>query len=65
MNQAREERLGVLMMRELEENEAKWVDYEDEETQAKFDLADMVLEELAGEEGAVVQSWYQLGSLTN
>ena len=49
MNQAREERLGVLMMRELEENEAKWVDYEDEETQAKFDLADMVLEELAGE----------------
>ena len=49
MNQAREERLGILMMRELEENEGKWVDYEDEETQAKFDLADMVLEELAGE----------------
>jgi len=49
MNQAREERLGILMMRELEENENKWVDYEDEETQAKFDLADMVLEELAGE----------------
>lgn len=37
------------MMRELEENEQKWVDYEDEDTQVKFDLADMVLEELAGE----------------
>lgn len=37
------------MMRELEENEQKWIDYEDEDTQARFDLADMVLEELAGE----------------
>jgi hypothetical protein len=37
------------MMRELEENENKLIDYEDEDTQVKFDLADMVLEELAGE----------------
>ncbi len=49
INQAREEKLGVLMMRELEENELKWIDYEDEDTQTRFDLADMVLEELAGE----------------
>ena len=49
MNQLREEKLGALMMKELEENENKWIDYEDEETQVKFDLADMVLEELAGE----------------
>ena len=37
------------MMKELEENETKWIDYEDEDTQVKFDLADMILEELAGE----------------
>ena len=37
------------MMKELEENEAKWIDYEDEDTQVKFDLADMILEELADE----------------
>jgi hypothetical protein len=49
LNQVREEKLGVLMMRELEENEKKWIDYEDEDTQVKFDLADMILEELAGE----------------
>ena len=49
LGQAREEKLGVLMMRELEENEGKWIDYEDEDTQVKIDLADMILEELAGE----------------
>lgn len=37
------------MVRELQENEMKMIDYEDEETQAKFDLADMILEVLAGE----------------
>ena len=37
------------MMKELEENEVKWIDYEDEDTQVKFDLADMILEELADE----------------
>lgn len=37
------------MMKELEENEQKWINYEDEDTQVKFDLADMILEELAGE----------------
>jgi hypothetical protein len=49
VNQAREDKLGVLMMRELEESEPRWVDYEDEDTQVKFDLADMVLEQLAAE----------------
>ncbi len=37
------------MVRELEDNEQKWVDYEDEDTQVKFDLADMVLDVLASE----------------
>jgi hypothetical protein len=30
-------------------SEEKWTDYENEETQAKLDLADMVLEQLVAE----------------
>ena len=37
------------MTREIEENDVLWIDYENEDTQVKFDLADMILEELAGE----------------
>ena len=48
-NGLREIRLGLLMVRELEDNEQKWLDYEDEDTQVKFDLADMVLDVLASE----------------
>ena len=32
------------MMRELEENEAKWIDYENEDAQVKIDLADQILD---------------------
>lgn len=49
VNALRETRLGLLMMKDLDENEMKWVDYEDEDTQVKFDLADMVLDVLASE----------------
>lgn len=49
INAVRETRLGLLMMRDLDENEGKWIDYEDEDTQIKFDLADMVLDMLASE----------------
>lgn len=49
VNALREERLGMLMMKELEENENKWIDYEDEDTQVKFDLADMILDDITGE----------------
>lgn len=45
------------MMKELEENEQKWIDYEDEDTQVKFDIADMVLEELAGELAQIMLNW--------
>ena len=45
----REERLARILIQEAEENEALWVDYEYEETQAKIDLADIVLEEMCGE----------------
>ncbi len=33
----------------MNDNEQNWVDYELEETQSKLDLADMILEQLAGE----------------
>jgi hypothetical protein len=37
------------MVRDLEENEHTWLDYEDEDTMVKFDLADMVLDVLNSE----------------
>ena len=49
MNQVKEERLGLLMVKDLEENEHVWVDYEDEDTMVKLDVADMVLDVLSAE----------------
>lgn len=49
INGLREVRIGLLMIKETEENEEKWIDYEDEDTQVKFDLADMILDVLASE----------------
>ena len=40
----REERLAIVLASEIEENENLWTDYEFEETQAKIDLGDMILE---------------------
>lgn len=37
------------MMRELEENEQKWIDYENEDAQVKIDLADQILDHLSVE----------------
>ena len=48
-NSLRENRIGLLMIKETQENEEKWIDYEDEDTQVKFDLADMILDVLASE----------------
>jgi hypothetical protein len=45
----KEERLGTLMVRDLEENEHTWLDYEEEDTMVKFDLADMILDVLNSE----------------
>lgn len=49
LNLLREERLALLLSSEIEENEILWTDYEYEETQAKLDVADMILEFLAEE----------------
>lgn len=45
----RQERLGLLLTKEVHQREADWLDYEIEDTQVRFDLADMILEELADE----------------
>ena len=45
----REDRLERLIYFETVEEEMDWLDYEFEETQVKFDIADMILEHLADE----------------
>ena len=45
----RSERLGMLLTKEVHQREDDWLDYEIEDTQVRFDLADMILEELADE----------------
>lgn len=45
----RQERLGLLLTKEVHQREGDWLDYEIEDTQVRFDLADMILEELAEE----------------
>ena len=35
------------MVKDLDENEPMWADYEDEDTMVKLDLADMVLDVLS------------------
>lgn len=45
----RQERLGLLLTKEVHQREQDWLDYEIEDTQVRFDLADMILEELADE----------------
>ena len=45
----RQERLGLLLTKEVHQKENDWLDYEYEDTQVRFDLADMILEELADE----------------
>lgn len=48
-NVQRSERLGMLLSKESHQREQDWLDYEVEDTQVRFDLADMILEELADE----------------
>lgn len=45
----RQERLGLLLTKEVRQREQDWLDYEIEDTQVRFDIADMILEELADE----------------
>lgn len=37
------------MKEDIQENELQWIDYEVQDTQARFDLADMILHQLTGE----------------
>ena len=52
----REERLARILIQEAEENEILWTDYEYEETQAKLDLADIILNELCFETVSILDS---------
>lgn len=49
MKQHRQEKLGQLMTQDIHETDQLWIDYEVEDTQARFDLADMILADLAQE----------------
>lgn len=48
-NMQRHQKLAQLMTEDIQETETHWVDYEIQETQARFDLADMILHQLTGE----------------
>jgi len=37
------------MTQDIQETDLQWVDYEVEDAQVRFDLADMILADLAGE----------------
>lgn len=39
----------MLLTKEVHQREQEWLDYEIEDTQVRFDLADMILDELADE----------------
>ena len=45
----RDETLANVIRKDILDNEWIWTDYEFEETQTKFDIADMVLSELVSE----------------
>ena len=55
-NQHRQEKLGLLMTQDIEENDALWIDYEVEDTQVRFDVADMILADLAQEIAELLKS---------
>jgi hypothetical protein len=55
LQQVRVERLEACISLELLEHDDVWVDYEFEETQAKLDLADIVLELLVAEAVSIMQ----------
>lgn len=49
LQQLREEKLSLLLSREIQEEDTKWNEFEPSEIQTKLDLADMVLETLVCE----------------
>ncbi|CAG9321417.1 unnamed protein product [Blepharisma stoltei] len=50
----REEKMSTMLMYDVEDEESDWVEYEDEETQAKLDVADMILESLIDETSQIL-----------
>jgi len=56
VNQVWEERLAVILVNEIEENEPLWSDYEFEETHVKIDMAEIITEELIKESIDILQN---------
>jgi hypothetical protein len=52
----RHQKLAQLMTEDIQETEQHWVDYEIQDTQARFDLADMILHQLTGEIVSLLQA---------
>ena len=48
--------MGELLTKEIEGMDLMWTDYENEDTQVKFDLADMILSDLANEIAEILNS---------
>ena len=45
----REKALAKMLTEDIERQEAKWLNYENEEAQVKLDLADLILKELVSD----------------
>ena len=56
LEQIRDNRLGLVLEPEIEENEIYWVDYENEETQIKLELSDVVTEAILEETVLLLKS---------
>jgi hypothetical protein len=44
LQKVREERLGIMLSQNVNDDESGWIAYEDEETQVKIDISDLVLD---------------------
>jgi len=48
-----------VLTKDINESEPLWLDYEIEDTQTRFDLADMILTHLAGEATDILAKLYE------
>lgn len=55
LQKIRENRLGVMLSHSVEDDEPEWVMYEDEETQVKIDVADLVFDAIVDEVEEIIR----------
>lgn len=56
LQKLREEKLSVLLTQNINDDEKKWLEYEDEETQAKIEVSDILFESLIYETLQLIQT---------